>query len=55
MEVYEVYKEMYMILCKAIDEAIDPLEQIPLARPQAQRLRQALLNAEEVYVRGGEL
>ena len=51
----EVYKEMYMILCKAIDEAIAPLEQVPSARPQAQILRQALLEAEELYVMGGDL
>ena len=33
------YKKMYMILCGAVDEVIDPLEQIPMARASAQVLR----------------
>jgi len=44
------YKKMYAILCAAADAAIDPLERIPLAWPQAQALRRALLEAEEVYL-----
>ena len=44
------YQKMYTILCSAIDEVIDPLEQIPLAYPEAQKLRSALLAAEEVYI-----
>lgn len=39
------YKKMYMILCGAVDEVIDPLEQIPMARASAQVLREALLQA----------
>lgn len=35
------YKKMYMILCGAVDEVIDPLEQIPMARASAQVLREA--------------
>lgn len=49
------YKKMYMLLCSAIDKVIDPLEQVPSARPQAQILRQALLEAEELYVMSGDL
>lgn len=48
-------KKMYMLLCSAIDKVIDPLEQVPSARPQAQILRQALLEAEELYVMSGDL
>ena len=44
------YRKMYYVLCKAIDDAIDPLEHIPLAAPYAQRLQKALLEAEEVYI-----
>lgn len=45
------YRKMYTILCTAIDEVIDPLERIPLAYAEAQKLRAALLAAEEVYIR----
>ena len=44
------YKKMYMILCGAVDEVIDPLEQIPMARASVQVLREALLQAERVYI-----
>ena len=44
------YKKMYTILCGAVDEVIDPLEQIPMARESAQVLREALLQAESVYI-----
>lgn len=44
------YQKMYTILCTAVDEAIDPLEKIPLAYAEAQKLRAALLAAEEVYI-----
>ena len=37
------YKKMYAVLCGAIDQVIEPLEQIPLAWPSAQALRKALL------------
>ena len=36
------YRKMYYVLCKAIDDVIDPLEGIPLARPYAQKLQKAL-------------
>ncbi len=44
------YRNMYTILCAAIDRVIDPLEQIPQARPFAAALHRALERAEEVYV-----
>jgi len=44
------YKKIYAILCSAVDSVIDPLEQIPLALPQVQALRDALLEVEEIYV-----
>ena len=44
------YKKMYYVLCKAIDDVIDPLEGIPLARSYAQKLQKALLEAEEIYI-----
>ena len=44
------YRKMYAILCGAIDDVIEPLERIPLAHDAAQTLRQALLEAEDVYV-----
>ena len=43
------YKKMYYILCKAIDDVIDPLNRIPHARPYAEQLQKALLEAEEIY------
>lgn len=48
------YRKMYAILCGAVDDVIDPLEQIPLAVPYAGKLRRALLEAEEVYIEDGE-
>ena len=44
------YRKMYYVLCKAIDDVIDPLENIPLARPYVQKLQKALLEAEEIYI-----
>lgn len=44
------YKKMYAILCGAVDEVIEPLEQIPMARSAAGILREALLQAEDVYI-----
>ncbi len=48
------YQKMYAILCGAVDAVIDPLEKLPSARPQAQLLRQALLEAEELYIQGAQ-
>lgn len=44
------YKKMYALLCAAIDEAIEPLEQIPSAQPIAERLCDALNAAEDIYI-----
>lgn len=44
------YQRMYAVLCRAIDDVIDPLERIPLALPWAACLRRALLEAEEIYI-----
>lgn len=44
------YKKMYTVLCGAVDEVIDPLEQIPMARASVQVLREALLRAERIYI-----
>lgn len=44
------YKKMYAILCKAIDDAIDPLEQIPSAIEIKVALQNALYEAEELYI-----
>ena len=41
------YRKMYYVLCKAIDDVIDPLDRIPLARPYAQKLQNAVLEAED--------
>ena len=44
------YKKMYAVLCGAIDDVIDPLEKIPLARDCVKSLKAALLEAEEIYI-----
>ena len=44
------YRKMYYVLCKAMDDVIDPLERIPLAATYTQQLRKALLEAEEIYI-----
>lgn len=44
------YKKMYAILCGAVDDVIDDLNQIPLARPAARKLQKAMLDAEEVCI-----
>ena len=44
------YRKMYYVLCKAIDDVIDPLDRIPLAVPAARQLKAALLEAEEIYI-----
>ena len=44
------YRKMYYVLCRAIDDVIDPLERIPLAVPYVRQLKKALLEAEEIYI-----
>ena len=45
------YRQMYLVLCTATDEAIFQLRDIPLALPAVQRLKSALLKAEDIYIR----
>ena len=44
------YKRMYTLLCKAIDNVIDPLSRIPDAKIFASYLQNALLQAEEIFI-----
>ena len=44
------YKRMYTLLCKTIDDVIDPLSQIPAAKIFATYLQNALLQAEEIFI-----
>lgn len=44
------YKRMYTLLCKTIDEMIDPLSRIPRGEPYSESLQDALLQAEEIYI-----
>ena len=44
------YKKMYAVLCTAIDREIDTLKEIPLALASANRLENALLEAEDIYI-----
>ena len=44
------YKKMYAVLCAAIDGEIDALKEIPLALASANRLENALLEAEDIYI-----
>ena len=43
------YKKMYAILCGAVDDVIGPLEKFPYAQEYVQRLKDAMLEAEEIY------
>lgn len=45
------YKKMYAVLCGAIDESIDSLEQIPEAKRISESLQDALIEAEEIYIK----
>ena len=41
---------MYTLLCKTIDDVIEPLSRIPGGEPYAESLQDALLQAEEIYI-----
>ena len=41
---------MYAVLCGAVDDVIDTLEKIPLAFSSAKILRNALEQADEIYI-----
>jgi len=45
------YQKMYAILCGAVDDVIDSLEEIPFAAASVQKLKTALLQAEEIYLK----
>jgi len=44
------WRKMYLVLCAAADEVIQPLERLDGAGPWAGVLRAALLEAEEIYI-----
>ena len=46
------YKKMYAILCSAMSDAIDSLENIPLARNAVEAMKEAMNRAEDVYLDG---
>lgn len=44
------YPKMYALLCGAVSDAIDELQNVPGAEMVAQRLENALRQAEECYI-----
>lgn len=44
------YKKMYAILCSAMSDAIDSLENIPLARNAVEAMKEAMNTAEDIYL-----
>ena len=44
------YEKMYAILCGAVDDVIDPLERIPMAKDCVEKLKATLLETEEIYI-----
>ena len=44
------YKKMYGVLCRAADAVIEPMEKIPEAKLYVEKLKHALLEAEEIYI-----
>lgn len=44
------YQKMYATVCAAASEAVDELENIPLAMQCRDRLKAALLKAEDIYI-----
>ena len=44
------YKRMYTLLCKTIDDVIDPLSRIPEAKIYDKKKKKALLQAEDIYI-----
>lgn len=43
------YRKMYVVLCAAIDSVIDDLEAHPDTVASAKVLKEALLQAEDIY------
>ena len=48
------YRKMYALLCYAIDDVPDELNEIPAAALAAERLQKALFEAEELYITADE-
>ena len=48
------YKRMYALLCGAMDDAIELLEKRPETEEISNRLRDALLGAEDMYIDASE-
>lgn len=48
------YRKMYSIVCTAASEALDELPDIAVNAKGRQRLQDALLTAEELYLRAEE-
>ena len=44
------YRKMYVTLCAAASDAVDELENIPLAMSCRNYLKEALLKAEEISI-----
>ena len=44
------YQKMYATVCAAASEAVDELENIPLEMQCRDRLKAALLKAEDIYI-----
>ena len=44
------YRRMYITLLKAVDSVIEPLGEIPLARPSVCALETAMLDVERIYI-----
>lgn len=44
------YQKMYATVCAAASEAVDESENIPLAMQCRDRLKAALLKAEDIYI-----
>lgn len=49
------YKKMYAILCCAMSDAIDQLEDVPSAIETCRMMRNAMRQAEEVYLQASYL
>ena len=48
------YKKMYAILCGAIDDTTDSLEQIPQAHYEVEKLKAVLLETEEMFINSAD-
>ena len=44
------YKKMYALLCREVSTALDELPDVEINRPACQRLQNALLVSEDIYI-----